>query len=31
MKNEEIKNLTSAFETEAKRLNELVNVKDKMI
>ena len=31
MKNEEMRNLTSAFETETKRLNQLVNVKDRMI
>ena len=31
MKNQEIKDLTSAFEQEAKRLNELVNMKERMI
>ena len=29
--NQELKDLTNAFETEAQRLNEIVNMKDRMI
>lgn len=31
MKNQEIKDLTNAFEAEGKRLNEIINMKERMI
>ena len=31
MKNQEIKDLTNAFESEGKRLNEVINMKERMV
>lgn len=31
MKNQELKDITNAFQAEGKRLNEIVNNKEKMI
>lgn len=31
MKNQEIKDLTNAFEAEAKRQNEIINMKERMV
>lgn len=31
MKNQQIKEITNAFETEAKRLNEIINMKQRMV
>lgn len=31
MKNQELKEITNAFEAEGKRLNEIINMKERMI
>lgn len=31
MKNQEMKDLTNAFDSETKRLNEIINMKEKML